>query len=842
MLTTEFTFLSAACPLAKTFTPTEILAYPLVKDVTSHSVNIDHNRDGLKKLTSVLQQQAEAHNCLLKGNLKRPIVAESRAGLTDQKPTTNWLVVDVDKIQLALLGLSHEPTLEEASEAVIAKLPEVFHNVSYIAHASSSFRMSSHELSVHLFFLLETPISTKIIKDYLLQINLSPAFKNTQRMSSTRMSICWTVDPSVADHSKLIYIANPILKDGVTDPYPHNRIVLVEKSLNTIDIREQLITVDSNLISKQKKRLLNAMRRAEGLDVLSDKRRNLTIRGQDVTVACDISAMEMEFYRESDNWVYYNINGGDSNAYYVWKDKPEVVYNFKGEAPFLFKQANPHMYAWHCHKFNVENPNPEVPFCFRDFNTDTHYNALYNPDTDRFKIIKPCSKQNIQAFMMQYGEILPDINNIKSYDYKFDPTTNKVVDEENLTINKFQAPPMLLSNESITTAESYDEWSSDCLEELCPTIYKILLSVTGDCFQSLKRFMNWLAFIIQERKKTKTAWIFSGTTGVGKGVLNDEILKRIFGQYSTTVTTSELEDKFNSGLEDNLITCVDEFTIKDAEKSNKLKNDLNKLITDERLKIRPMRADYIEIISFNSYIFFSNEYHIMQLHDNDRRYNVAPRQNVSLVHRYGPEIRDEIRTLVANEDGSNQIELFAKVLKGFPVYRRFVEEPMENEAKEQLRDYAKSSIDDFISALIRPDIRFFMTVLSYECKLVQEDFITPAQNHVKNMCMRLLDGQLEQKLLIREIIAFYRALVNPRESDQKISQILKKRGIETKPMRGDRGRARGLTLTFPAPSPEIIEEINLLTQPRELEVFTNPNPPTKPKECTDVNLRPERPQ
>ena len=74
--------------------------YPHVKSVTSHQYNISLDAKGLTRLENLIREHSKKGNCLLKGNLKKPLVNESRAGQTSKTETTNLLVFDVDGVKL----------------------------------------------------------------------------------------------------------------------------------------------------------------------------------------------------------------------------------------------------------------------------------------------------------------------------------------------------------------------------------------------------------------------------------------------------------------------------------------------------------------------------------------------------------------------------------------------------------------------------------------------------------------------------------------------------------------------------------------------------------------------
>ena len=93
----DVTFLSADIPFTKRFkTSGEVQPYPHIKEMTSHVLDIKSITD----LHTALTDQASKGHCLLKGNLKRELDNESRAGATDRFGYTQLLVFDIDGLVL----------------------------------------------------------------------------------------------------------------------------------------------------------------------------------------------------------------------------------------------------------------------------------------------------------------------------------------------------------------------------------------------------------------------------------------------------------------------------------------------------------------------------------------------------------------------------------------------------------------------------------------------------------------------------------------------------------------------------------------------------------------------
>ena len=145
---------------------------------------------------------------------------------------------------------------------------------------------------------------------------------------------------------------------------------------------------------------------------------------------------------------------------------------------------------------------PEYPVVFRDFNTDTYWNGIYNPNTYEFESLKPTSRVSIEDFMRTHGRPAPDF--IPDADMSFNPTSNDPtvnLDSLPYTINTFKKSPAMLN--AIEPADPLELGYAVNIQEQCPTIYTITKHILGNGDQELERFVNWLAYVYQTRKKLK---------------------------------------------------------------------------------------------------------------------------------------------------------------------------------------------------------------------------------------------------------------------------------------------------------------------------------------------------
>src|SRR5690606_10524546 len=132
--------------------------------------------------------------------------------------------------------------IREIAEYFVGWLPECFHKVSYVVHASASLGTKPGVFSLHLDFLLRSPIPVQILKDYLLWLNFQiPQFEQELILTDTGTALRYKLDRTLADNSRIIYIGHPVF-EGVEDPIPRteDRFQLVEKADHCVDLAGEL--------------------------------------------------------------------------------------------------------------------------------------------------------------------------------------------------------------------------------------------------------------------------------------------------------------------------------------------------------------------------------------------------------------------------------------------------------------------------------------------------------------------------------------------------------------------------------------------------------------------------
>lgn len=131
----------------------------------------------------------------------------------------------------------------------------------------------------------------------------------------------------------------------------------------------------------------------------------------------------------------------------------------------------------------------------------------------------------------------------------------------------------------------------------------------------------WLALPLQRLgTKMRTSLIIHGRMeGTGKSFMMD-IMRAIYGEYSRTITQSQLQDQFN-GWQSGMLFCVAEEVVGASERRN-LKNLIQNIITNPVVQINEKNLPLREEASYANFVFLSNEQIPMLLNDTDRRYTV----------------------------------------------------------------------------------------------------------------------------------------------------------------------------------------------------------------------------
>lgn len=664
----QLTFLEAAVPLTKTYEKTSDgiskTPYPHVYEVTSHRESVKD----LKGFHAALTKHAALNHCLLKGNVTRDLVKESRAGSTDSNAPTDFIVFDIDGLPVK--------SVEDFLTAIGLA------DVSYIVQYSASHGITSKDLRAHVFMLLDKPAPAPLVKQWLVQLNHQvDLLRNAMGLTKTGNALSWPLDISACQNDKLIYIAAPVLK-GIKDPLGKTpRIALVAKS-------KASVVLPHPVNSTAKNRELTVKRIEEIREQAGLPKRKTTFKmhgSMEVLVKPDVCVVtEMKQER---GFIYFNLNGGDSWAYYHPENNPDYIFNFKGEPVYLTKELLPDYWEELHQRTNRVDSRGVLKLAFLNPKDDKYWRGTYDTNTDELKLESTASSRALIDYTKANGIPLFD-GIIPEFEMYFDPHDNVRVDLQNSVINTF-AP------------SQYMKAQARKVKAIPKTIRKVIYHVVGGEQEVFDRFINWLAFALQERDRAETAWIFHGTQGTGKGILKNKILRPLFGhEHVALPRMKELEKEFNVFIDKSLLIIVDEVETNALQNEKGVIADLKLYITDEMVPLRRMHRTAQKVRNYSSWIFFSNKSVPVSVDRDDRRFNVGKYQPNKL------QITDQEVAGIERE-----LQDFHDFLLYYQVDPTKVREPLMSQDRQELMDMAESSVDTVANALINGSMEFFVDQL-----------------------------------------------------------------------------------------------------------------------------------
>ena len=488
--------LAADRPLTKTYTKkgTELIKspYPMTWEFTSHKETVTT----LKDLERVLVAHASQGHCVLKGLIARDLVCESRAGSTNSNDTTEWMVLDLDGLPEHVDVTTTDKQLVSTQMSIPFFMDALgLGDVSYIVQWSASYGISDKKVRAHIFILLDKPYAAPLIKQWLIQKNHEVSFlADALTLTKTGNTLSWPLDTSACQNDKLIYISPPNLK-GIKDPMGKTpRIQLVRQKIEKFVLSSKVI----NSAEKNKKLThdkINVLRKHSGMP--ERKFTTKVVNGQEVMLKPDEAVItEMKVDR---GFVYFNLNGGDSWAYYHPEDRPDYIYNFKGEPTYLTKELLPGYWQELTSAGNVRVSSSGITYlAFCDRKTGIYWRGTYDATTDVLDITVAKNETQLRHFAKQFGVPLGDF--VPEWDLTFDPNSTTRVDLQNRVVNKF-------------SPSVYMKQAPKKVTKCPPTIFKIMHHALGCDVDITEHFVNWVSYILQKRDRTRTAWVLHGTQG-----------------------------------------------------------------------------------------------------------------------------------------------------------------------------------------------------------------------------------------------------------------------------------------------------------------------------------------
>lgn len=744
--------------LTKTFTPTDVHPYPNTATFNSYTVDATN----LEVFYKALQLYAEQGFCLLKGNLHKELKKERRAGQTSALTPTHYLLLDLD--------------FDEGFNSVDEFMAAIgLADVSYILHHSSSSGIRAKPgLRVHIVVLLAEPKAPALLKPWLQYLNLTvEALRNQCTLSANGFSLKWALDVTTCQNDKLIYIADPVCQ-GIADPMAGKRFELHLREHETWSFSFK--GTEFTTLSTMTEARINELRADAGLPRRKAQYTKTTYDGEQIEYLKNPLTAVVTGEREARGFVYLNLNGGDSWGYYYPKGKPKYLRNFKGEPIVRLEDIAPDYVQ------SLPSATPEsmpaamatddkgiIRWVFQDYKTSVYYKAEFDGQQVNLHKADLASVKNHHSNLHD-GE---ELDVVPEWNVEFDPTRTDIIDPANKWINLYQPTAYKLEKYPVAA-------------ECPPIISSVIRSLTVED-EMYEHFLDWLAHIWQTGTPARTGFLFRGTTGTGKGTLFNEILTPLFGEkHCRAIDMDVFDNSFNPWAEHKLFVMIDEGEIDDRE-SNRLINKCNILITEKTIELHTKGKNTIPVRNFTNLIVATNNRAPLKLPKEDRRWNVAQAQEVSLIGQ-GFDV--------------NQIPLIPEELSQFAAFlthREYDEAkiriPLENDAREDLFLSTETSVETIFRAFREGDLDFFCEHYEDEPKDSIEKNTVVYRMAVDRWLKETEEGK-PVKIDNSEARAAYMFLTSSHIAPTKFGALAKRRWTMAKTVRDGDNVFKGWTVEF----------------------------------------------
>lgn len=759
-------FLSADKPIVKRYeidpSTGEVLKhpYPFVYEVTSSKEPCTTLLD----LCNHIKRYAARGDCMVKGKLGRDLVCESRKGTTNAEELTEWICLDLDGI--------------EGYQSVDHFLTDIgCADVDYILQWSSSMGIENKQgFRCHIFMQLDKPVRPQQLKNWLQDLNLSkPTLAGQLQLTKTGNSLRWPLDITTCQNDKLLYIAPPNLGKGIKDPFPGGRnkperITFEQRNLKKLTLPSNLILPEA--LRDRTHAKVSELRQAAGLPKL--KTLKFKYDGS-VEYMANPGQATITDMKEERGFVYFNLNGGDSWAYYHPVESPEYIYNFKGEPTYKTSELLPQYWAQLSQQAASGAPdaNGRIYLAFREFTSGVYWNGIYDTVNDKLELYPAKSETQLRHFMknnkMPLGESIPDWRRV------FEPMNPNVIDRQAQTVNIYN-PSELMKDPNPPVVATPPV-----------VINKIIDHVIGNDAPTLDHFYNWLAVIVQYKTRAGTAWVLQGTQGTGKGLLMHNILTPLFGYENVAAKRmEELESQFTEFMENKFIVFIDEIesgkSLYHAKVTAKLKN----LIVEPMISIRNMYRPAYLAPNFASMIFASNKPSSVEVAPDDRRFNVGAYQENKL-------------QITSQEIDQIAIELpaFYAFLMHYPADPDRARTPLVSASRSTLIDISRTAIDTISDAILAGDLQTLWDHLPNQKTLTAGNALIQTKSQGYRDLIVDLVNTLDTKLTRDELYTIFEYTVgNMPTSPNKLTSLLKHHRLHLKPVWKHNRSVRGIDVTW----------------------------------------------
>jgi RecA-family ATPase len=259
------------------------------------------------------------------GTPTHPFINRSRAGLISTDSPSQLLCLDID-------GL---PIVEDRSVELGRLLDTIgLGGVSYVVQWSSSQGLNGDDskLNAHVFVVVDEPVTPEQRAAWVKYVHLRH-LPELLRLARANVSLKWTLDPRTCLSTQPIFLAPPVLEDGVTTSVTE-RVQLVRRGVDLLPVSRLAVPKEFN-VDREEEAKINELRAAAGLSPRKFGQK------ADVPYVENPTPTTFTPVNTSAGCVHGNLGDGDSCAYWHPVENPTYIYSFKGDGPYRTEDIDP---------------------------------------------------------------------------------------------------------------------------------------------------------------------------------------------------------------------------------------------------------------------------------------------------------------------------------------------------------------------------------------------------------------------------------------------------------------------------------------------------------------------
>lgn len=694
---------------------------------------------------------AKAGWALNRGLFSQPLDNEPRARKAPRSTRTDWLMFDVDGFEGTL---NPRDFLQD-----YLGLPDV----SFISVYTSSFGFKPG-LRCLILIPLDKPVLPRNLDNFLWGIQLTnPEVADQIDLDVAGARLIPPIDTASNVPAQLFTIAAPAITPKKEDPFakaPSKRYVIYHGQYETLHA-DVLAKYSDEEVAELKAALLVQRRTEKGFTKNPPRVTNKTDRssGMDWSLVEDPEPATVTGVHEQGEYIRLNINGGDSDAYWHHKDRPEYIYSFKGWTMYPTRKFLPEYYEkllaesatkaeeeGQAKARELEQTGTTVLVAL-DAASELYHCVVITPESTWEDVSTFTKMSSVMAWLHTHKLPKPFEDHPPVYDVLFDFDV-PFFDPIKRQLNRF-SPPQL--PKKLPHDPEYND--------LDPLIRQLVEHVLGNDTRMAGVFMDWAAFLYQRRTAPQSAWLLHGCPGTGKDTLMNLLREALGRRYTRVVMPHQLKEHYNSWVEDTSLVFINEI---DASvfKGVNLVSRMNEYITAETVSVRRMRMDTYEVPNRMGIVMASNMRDAYLMPTNDRRLHVPPRQETKLIDAV------DNKTLLKMVKPSEELVL---KLRAWLCTRKYNEEllrrPAMTRAKEELAQAAQPAAVRLSLALQESDWAFVTELLPADHQLpdmVGFSMATEARLVLRTLYEVLGTGSRQIALNLRELQALFAVLIDPK--------------------------------------------------------------------------------